>query len=84
MGERITAICKFCGREYRLKKSAAGRRARCKNCGEVFQVPLPSHELDDTVAQWLLEDQARETRQQESGSFQAVEDTSPAFDASEY
>ena len=84
MGERITAICKFCGREYRLKKSAAGRRARCKSCGEVFQVPWPSQELDDTVAQWLLEDQARETRQQESGSFRALKEAAPASETGDY
>jgi hypothetical protein len=71
----IVAICRFCGREYHLKPAAAGRRARCKECGEIFQVPTPTSNLDDTVAQWLLEDQGRETRKQESGCCDAIEDT---------
>lgn len=84
MGERILAICKFCGRRYRLQRSAAGKRARCKDCGEVFQVPCPARELDDTIAQWLLEDQARETRQQETGPTDAVEDISPTLTPGNY
>ena len=84
MGEGFLAICKFCGKRYRLQRSAAGKRARCKDCGEVFQVPYPARELDDTIAQWLLEDQARQTRQQESGAGDAAEDTSAAFTPGDY
>jgi hypothetical protein len=41
-------------------------------CGEIFHVPAPTYEIDDTIAQWLLEDQARETRKQETGASRAV------------
>lgn len=33
---------------------------------------MPTYRIDDTIAQWLLEDQARETRKQETGVSQAV------------
>ncbi len=65
-----------------MRSSAAGRKARCSNCGEVFQVPKSSTSLDDTVIRWLLEDQARENRKRESGVYMAVGGpaTIPAFD----
>ncbi|UCG31914.1 MAG: hypothetical protein JSU68_09635 [Phycisphaerales bacterium] len=72
MQERLTAVCRFCGRQYRVPRSAAGRRARCRDCGEIFHVPMPTYQIDDTIAQWLLEDQARETRKQETGVSQAM------------
>ena len=33
---------------------------------------MPTYEIDATIAQWLLEDQARETRKQETGVSQAM------------
>lgn len=33
-----------CGKQYRLPDDAAGKRARCKACGEVFTVPSPEAE----------------------------------------
>ena len=82
MSDRIIANCRFCGKEYRMRSSAAGRKARCSTCGEVFQVPQSSSSLDDTVMRWLLEDQARENRKRESGVCMAVGGpaTIPAFD----
>jgi len=35
---------------------------------------MPTYEIDDTIAQWLMEDQARETRKQETGASRAVAD----------
>ena len=72
MAGRIFAACKFCGTEYKLKPSAAGKRARCKHCREFFLVPLQSTTLDDTVLRWLLEDEARDIRDRE-------QQTSPEF-----
>ncbi len=82
MSDRIIANCKFCGKEFRMRSSAAGRKARCSNCGEVFHVPKVSNSLDDTVMRWLLEDQARETRKRESGVYMAAGGhvAIPAFD----
>ena len=65
MAGRIFAACKFCGAEYKLRSSAAGRQARCSQCGEIFLVPQKPKSLDDTVLRWLLEDEAREIRDRE-------------------
>lgn len=35
----IVAECLDCGRTYRLEERFAGRRIRCKDCGEVVEVP---------------------------------------------
>ncbi len=35
-----------CGKQYRLPDDAAGKRARCKACGEVFTVPSPDAEYE--------------------------------------
>jgi predicted Zn finger-like uncharacterized protein len=65
MAEHIFAACKYCGAEYRLNLSAAGRRARCGKCGEAFRVPDKPKTLDDTVLLWLLQDEAKEARRRE-------------------
>lgn len=38
-----TAKCQ-CGARYKVPESAAGRRARCKKCGQVFTVPAKAPE----------------------------------------
>jgi uncharacterized protein (TIGR00266 family) len=34
-----TAQCSSCGKQYKLTEQVAGKRVRCKACGNVFQVP---------------------------------------------
>lgn len=36
----LTAHCE-CGARYKLPETSAGKRARCKKCGQVFEVPAP-------------------------------------------
>ncbi len=35
-----------CGKKYLLPDDAAGKRARCKSCGEIFTVPSPEFDFD--------------------------------------
>src|SRR4051812_38669256 len=37
----ITAECNSCGRRYQAPASMAGKRVRCKQCGNVFELPDP-------------------------------------------
>ena len=55
MDNHITGQCPHCKSEYRLRVHAAGRRARCKNCKQVFIVPGEQHgaSVDDDVVSWL-------------------------------
>ncbi len=36
-----------CGKQYRLASEAAGRRAKCKQCGEIIHVPLPNQAAEN-------------------------------------
>lgn len=36
-----------CGKEYSLPDDAAGRRARCRSCGQVFVVPPPASPAEE-------------------------------------
>lgn len=36
----ITVVCTNCGRTYAADDSLAGRRVRCRGCGEIVQIPL--------------------------------------------
>ncbi len=55
MSEHITGHCPHCKSAYRLRAHAAGRRARCKTCQQVFVVPGEpvGGSLEDSVASWL-------------------------------
>ena len=52
MAETIKTSCSHCGAKYRLPVEAQGRTARCKRCGERFQVPR-SESLEDNILTWL-------------------------------
>lgn len=41
----IETSCPSCGKAYRLKPELAGRKARCRNCSNMFLVP--DEEIDD-------------------------------------
>ncbi len=42
----IPIQCDRCGKRYRVKEALAGRRVRCKECGQRMTVPLPFEETD--------------------------------------
>jgi len=54
VADTIKCACTHCGAKYRLPVEAQGRFARCKKCGEKFQVPR-AETLEDTVLSWLNE-----------------------------
>jgi hypothetical protein len=40
-GATIVINCPSCRKQYELDGALAGRKSRCKNCGEVFSIPAP-------------------------------------------
>jgi hypothetical protein len=52
MDETIKCTCSHCGAKYRLPVEAQGRTARCKRCGEKFEVPR-NQSLEDSILTWL-------------------------------
>ncbi|HPM24436.1 MAG TPA: hypothetical protein PLP66_11065 [Phycisphaerae bacterium] len=52
MAETIKCACSHCGAKYRLSVEAQGRSARCKRCGERFDIPQ-SQSLEDSILTWL-------------------------------
>lgn len=55
MAETIKCTCPKCAAKYRLPVEAAGRKARCKRCGDKFEVPRSNNNLEDTILSWLTE-----------------------------
>ncbi len=53
MSDTIKCACSHCGAKYRLPVEAQGRSARCKRCGERFEVPRQSS-IEDTIQTWLM------------------------------
>ena len=35
----INTQCKSCGKIYKLRDSMAGKKGRCRSCGEIMQIP---------------------------------------------
>ncbi len=52
MPETVKCNCSHCGAKYRLPVEAQGRTARCKRCGEKFEVPR-AQSLEDSILTWL-------------------------------
>jgi transcription elongation factor Elf1 len=61
----IKCNCPECGANYRLPIEFQGRRARCKKCGDKFEVPK-NKTLEDSVLDWLSEAEEREQAQEEA------------------
>jgi predicted Zn finger-like uncharacterized protein len=38
----IVLGCPGCGKRYEVDSALAGKKSRCKQCGEVFQIPAES------------------------------------------
>lgn len=52
MADTIKCGCSNCGAKYRLPLEAQGRKARCKRCGNAFDVPR-ADSMEDTILTWL-------------------------------
>ena len=52
MAETIKCACSHCGAKYRLPIEAQGRTARCKRCGDKFDIPR-QQTLEDSILTWL-------------------------------
>jgi len=55
MSEALIVQCGHCGARYRIDERKKGRRGRCRRCHHVFWL-TPKVSLDDTVLDWLQED----------------------------
>lgn len=43
----IKISCGICGKNYKVQDAAAGKKLRCKECGEVIRIPEPEAEFGD-------------------------------------
>ncbi len=48
--------CESCRAQLRVPSSAAGRKARCPQCGERFTVPAMQELLEETITGWIVQD----------------------------
>jgi tRNA(Ile2) C34 agmatinyltransferase TiaS len=53
VADTIKCACSHCGAKYRLPIEAQGRTARCKRCGDTFEVPRQESAFEDTILSWL-------------------------------
>src|SRR5262245_4876111 len=50
----IHFTCSGCGKPCKASEDSAGRKARCKRCGQTLQIPTtPSPKSEDTVSEQL-------------------------------
>jgi len=47
----IIVDCPGCRKRYEVDASLAGKKSRCKQCGEVFRLPMPNGNVVETVTQ---------------------------------
>lgn len=61
MSQPLRCRCPNCAAKYRFPPEAVGRRARCRECGVAFRVPMiEPQSLEDSVVMWL--DQAEQAQ----------------------
>ena len=61
MSDTIKCACQNCGAKYRLPIESQGRKARCKKCGEVFNVPrLQPQNMEESILDWLSEPESQD------------------------
>src|SRR5581483_2746685 len=46
----IAVCCPQCGRIHRVDATVAGKRARCKTCGELFRIPADPAPIEPAPA----------------------------------
>jgi predicted RNA-binding Zn-ribbon protein involved in translation (DUF1610 family) len=51
----ITVTCESCGKTLRAKDSAAGKQAKCPDCGEPIEIPLPQ-KVDEEADHYGFDD----------------------------
>ena len=56
MADTIQCACGHCHAKYRLPAEFAGRTGKCKKCGQKFQIPSNERSLEDSVLDWLAEE----------------------------
>ena len=47
----IVVVCPGCRKRYEVDASLAGKKSRCKLCGEVFRLPVPEGKVIETATQ---------------------------------
>ena len=52
----IKVSCGMCGKNYKAPDNAAGKRMRCKECGEPIKIPEPEADYDEDDFSSLLDD----------------------------
>lgn len=63
----IDVSCEGCGKDYRVKDELAGRRIKCKECGEAITIPDESAEEYVEEAEEEFEEPARKRSGRRSG-----------------
>src|SRR4051812_8232152 len=53
----ITVECSSCGKQYNAPEAMAGKSVKCKNCGQIFQIPGGGEQgiVDELSALSMLE-----------------------------
>lgn len=63
----IKISCGICGRNYKVQNAAAGKKLRCKECGETIRIPEPEEDFGDgDDFSKLLDDAVEEEAQAKS------------------
>ena len=82
----INVQCKSCRKVYALKDTMAGKKARCKQCGGVINIPaIEAKEHEKTIPERKIEPEPKEDKASASGraSAQAAAGDVAGFSASE-
>jgi len=56
MPDLVVAQCPSCSQKYRVPRDNVGKRAKCKNCGQVFRLLDEPPVDDDTIFGWVTDD----------------------------
>jgi DNA-directed RNA polymerase subunit RPC12/RpoP len=80
VAETIKCACSHCGAKYRLPMEAQGRTARCKRCGDKFDVPR-QQSLEDSILTWLTSPEEEEAHEAAPSQPRII--SMPATDPSE-
>lgn len=76
----IRCLCPHCSTKYRLPAEFQGRTAKCKKCGQGFQVPQ-ERSLEDSVLDWLSEPEAEDQEVEKPRVISMPKDSISAADS---
>jgi hypothetical protein len=71
----ITAECNVCGKKYEAPDNLAGKRVRCKQCGNIFDIPGGSSDGPDLDALAEMERSHHSLDATNAGEHTAAEDS---------